>query len=105
MPTTHRTPVRAVAPLALLLAALGAGVGAAPAAAAPPSTTRVSIDSSGGQSAGESALTGVEATVSANGQLVAFESRATNLVPGDTNAATDVFVHDRRSGQTTRVDV
>jgi Tol biopolymer transport system component len=36
---------------------------------------------------------------------VAFASRATNLVPGDTNQFTDIFVRDSSSGQTTRVSV
>ncbi len=44
-------------------------------------------------------------TMSADGRLVAFESRKSNLVPGDTNDAYDVFVHDRQSGTTTRVSV
>ena len=35
----------------------------------------------------------------------AFTSLATNLVPGDTNGANDIFVHDRQTGQTTRVSV
>ncbi|HEV7734280.1 MAG TPA: hypothetical protein VGR62_19060 [Candidatus Binatia bacterium] len=34
-------------------------------------------------------------TVSADGRFVAFASDATNLVVGDTNRATDVFVYDR----------
>lgn len=36
---------------------------------------------------------------------MAFASDATNLVPGDTNDSTDVFVHDLRSGITQRVSV
>ena len=36
---------------------------------------------------------------------MAFESDATNLVPGDTNARRDIFVHDRLTGSTTRVSV
>jgi Tol biopolymer transport system component len=43
--------------------------------------------------------------LSSNGRYVAFVSAAPNLVPGDTNAARDVFVHDLSSGVTTRVDV
>lgn len=43
--------------------------------------------------------------ISADGQVVAFSSWATNLVPDDTNDAVDVFVHDRASGQTWRVSV
>ena len=34
-------------------------------------------------------------SVSPDGRYVAFESGARNLVPGDTNNRSDVFVHDR----------
>jgi Tol biopolymer transport system component len=44
--------------------------------------------------------------ISADGRVVAFDSSAGNLVPGDGDQAPDVFVHDRRSprveGITTR---
>jgi Tol biopolymer transport system component len=43
--------------------------------------------------------------VSGDGHYVVFESEATNLVPGDTNDAWDVFVRDVRSGRTERVSV
>src|SRR5947209_1614213 len=43
--------------------------------------------------------------LSADGRFVAFHSTATNLVAGDTNGATDVFVHDRQTGTTERVSV
>ncbi|HEU5159018.1 MAG TPA: hypothetical protein VFU43_18625 [Streptosporangiaceae bacterium] len=43
--------------------------------------------------------------VSANGRYVAFVSYASNLVPDDTNGASDVFVRDLRTGTTTRVSV
>jgi hypothetical protein len=36
---------------------------------------------------------------------VVFGSDATTLVPGDTNAVTDVFRHDRRTGTTRRVSL
>ena len=45
------------------------------------------------------------ASVSACGHYVAFDSEATNLVVGDTNARVDVFVRDRRTGTTTRASV
>jgi hypothetical protein len=48
---------------------------------------------------------GYPATISDNGRFVAFTSDATNLVPDDTNAATDVFVLDRRTDRIRRVDV
>jgi Tol biopolymer transport system component len=44
-------------------------------------------------------------SISADGRYVAFESDASNLVSGETNGIVDVFVHDRQSGQTTRVSV
>lgn len=43
--------------------------------------------------------------VSADGRFVAFQSFASNLVPGDTNGLTDVFVRDRRTGTTDRVSL
>ena len=59
------------------------------------------------------AWTGVEAdaassepSLSADGRFVAFRSYANNLVPPpDGNATWDVFVHDRDSGTTRRVNV
>ena len=45
------------------------------------------------------------AVISENGQFIAFESNASNLVRGDTNQSSDVFVHDRSSGTVTRVSV
>src|SRR5262249_45043093 len=65
------------------------------------SIERVSVSSSGVQGNGASGLP----SISADGRYVVFESDADNLVPGDTNAATDVFVRDRVLGTTTRVSV
>jgi Tol biopolymer transport system component len=45
------------------------------------------------------------ASISTDGRFVAFSSDATNLVPGDTNGRTDVFVRDRLAGSTARVSV
>src|SRR5437667_147419 len=39
------------------------------------------------------------------GLVMAFDSDASNLVPGDTNRNTDVFVHNVATGATTRVSV
>ncbi len=44
-------------------------------------------------------------SVSADGRYVAFQSRAGNLVAGDTNGQWDVFAHDRLTGETTRMSV
>ena len=62
---------------------------------------RVSVDSAGGQSNQNSA----EAALSFGGRFIAFESRASNLVLGDTNGKADVFVHDLILGTTERVSV
>jgi cold shock CspA family protein len=57
-------------------------------------TVRVSVDSSGAQANGiSSSLNGLG--MSADGRFVAFQSGASNLAPGDTNATNDIFVHDR----------
>ncbi|MBI3988598.1 MAG: PD40 domain-containing protein, partial [candidate division NC10 bacterium] len=64
-------------------------------------TTRISIASDGTQANSESK----SPSISADGRYVAFDSAASNLVPGDTNGARDVFVHDRETGKTTRVSV
>lgn len=44
-------------------------------------------------------------SVSADGRYVAFHSKASNLVIGDTNGVVDVFVRDMRRGVTERVSV
>ena len=62
---------------------------------------RVNVDSSGTQANNYSYFT----SISADGRYVGFHSYASNLVPGDTNAAEDVFIRDRASGTTTRVSV
>ena len=41
-----------------------------------------------------------EPSISADGRYVAFRSFASNLVPGDTNDKSDIFVHDRQTGET-----
>jgi Tol biopolymer transport system component len=69
-------------------------------------TTRTSVDSRGRQGGGDRANNGSNAPViSANGRYVAFHSADSNLVRGDTNRVFDIFVHDRRTGRTTRVSV
>ncbi len=44
-------------------------------------------------------------SISADGRYVAFKSKADNLVEGDTNGVVDCFVHDRLTGETTRVSI
>jgi Tol biopolymer transport system component len=74
-------------------------------------TERVSVDSAGIES-GQGVpfgLAGAEwsihPAVGADGRHVLFDSFASNLVPGDTNDAWDVFLHDRATGVTERVSV
>jgi len=50
---------------------------------------------------GDSRVSGI----SANGQFVVFDSDASNLVAGDNNSVTDVFVYDVVAGTTERVSV
>src|SRR5439155_23962025 len=54
-------------------------------------TYRVSVSTRGRQGNGFSS----DPVISANGRYVAFESAASNLVRGDTNAHVDVFLRDR----------
>jgi len=66
-----------------------------------PHTLRVSQSTEGGEPSLDSAM----ATVSANGRYIAFASDASDIVVGDGNAATDVFVRDLMTGVTERVSV
>ena len=68
---------------------------------AAQTTTRASVDSAGVQAGNASSAP----SISADGRYVAFQSDATNLVPGDTNGTTDVFVHDAVTGSTVRVSL
>jgi Tol biopolymer transport system component len=64
-------------------------------------TTRVSVDSAGGDSNGVSN----SSSISSDGRYVAFKSFATDLVTGGTDGNADIFVRDRQTGTTTIVSV
>jgi Tol biopolymer transport system component len=64
-------------------------------------TTRVSVPQGHGQANGPSRL----GSISADGRYVAFDSRASNLVPGDDNGRSDVFIRDLVRRTTTRISV
>ncbi|MBK7645081.1 MAG: PD40 domain-containing protein [Planctomycetes bacterium] len=64
-------------------------------------TERISVSTAGLQGDGDS----FNPCISADGNRVLFFSSATTLVPGDTNGAQDVFLHDRSTGTTERVSV
>jgi Tol biopolymer transport system component len=82
-----------------------------PAAVAEAGTTeRASVDSDEGQADLFAAAPGVtigsfHPSISSDGQIVAFDSNATDLVAGDTNGVFDVLVRDRGAGTTQRVSV
>ncbi len=63
------------------------------------STERVSVSSAGA----EANARADNPAISADGRFVAFVSAAANLVQRDTNGVSDVFVHDRLTGETERV--
>ncbi|MFT3892416.1 MAG: hypothetical protein QM730_12340 [Anaerolineales bacterium] len=65
-------------------------------------TRRVSIKSSGEQASGGGST---ESSISSNGRYVAFSSDATNLIPGDTNGSSDIFVHDTEMNITICVSI
>ncbi len=48
---------------------------------------------------------GGETSISHDGRFVAYTSHASNLVPDDTNFASDAFVYDRQTGSVSRVSV
>ncbi|MDQ1519278.1 MAG: hypothetical protein QOI55_351 [Actinomycetota bacterium] len=62
-------------------------------------TFRASVNSSGSEANGGSYLPALDQT----GRFVAFASDASNLVAGDTNGVTDVFLRDVQQGTTTLV--
>ncbi len=64
-------------------------------------TTRVSVDSAGTQAA----TGGTHASISADGNRIAFMSGSTDLVPGDTNGREDIFVRDVAAATTMRISV
>jgi archaellum component FlaF (FlaF/FlaG flagellin family) len=83
--------------LALALVCLpGSGTGA------PGDIERISVDSNGN----EGTIGGSDnPAITPDGRFVAFSSDAEDLVQDDDNAASDIFVHDRQTGETERVSV
>lgn len=67
-------------------------------------TERVSVASDGTEGNDRSGFVDPPA-LSFDGRFVAFTSSANNLVANDTNNVVDVFLHDRATGATIRVDV
>ena len=63
----------------------------------------VSVDSAGVHANRDSIFTSTGRSISTDGRFVAFQSTASNLVPGDNNDTQDIFVHDRQEKKTIRV--
>jgi Tol biopolymer transport system component len=69
-------------------------------------TVRATVSTSGEQARfPEPGYVAQVTSISADGRRVAFMSRAANLVAGDTNRRSDVFVHDLSRHETSRVSV
>ncbi|HEX5651285.1 MAG TPA: choice-of-anchor D domain-containing protein [Steroidobacteraceae bacterium] len=64
-------------------------------------TERVTVSSTGRQANQHS----FDPAISDDGRYVAFESDASNLVPGDTNRSRDIFVRDRSTGGVERASL
>lgn len=67
------------------------------------STEIVSVSNAGLLGSADSGLNGV--SVSAGGRFIAFSSGASNLVAGDANGVSDIFVRDRQTGKTEMISV
>jgi Tol biopolymer transport system component len=89
----------AAALVAAVTATAGLTGGAASAAPRAAHTEPVSVTAAG--KAGKASSS--EAVISRDGRFTAFASTASDLVPGDTNGASDVFVRDLRTGKLQRL--
>ena len=86
--------MRAVGILFLLVSLLVVQAGA-------QTTTRVSVATDGTQAN----MPVLQMGISADGNTIVFSSMASTLVADDTNNLTDIFVHDRRTGVTRRINL
>ena len=76
--------------------------------AATPTLSLVSLtdaDAQGNRWSGWNGIWVEQQDVSAGGRYIVFASRASNLVPGDTNGQPDVFLRDTLTGTTARISV
>ncbi len=87
--------------ITLVLILLGSNLTGLAVKAQSPVTEIVSISSRGTQANAAAGLP----SITANGRYVTFISTASNLVRNDTNGTRDCFVHDRLTGETSRISV
>jgi Tol biopolymer transport system component len=90
----HRTSIYV---LLIILLGLPASIGSA--APGDPEIVSVATDGTSGNA------DSFGPAISANGQIIAFQSHASNLIPNDTNGVQDIFVHNRLTGITRRVSI
>ncbi|MCH2101274.1 MAG: hypothetical protein MK209_05080 [Planctomycetes bacterium] len=64
-------------------------------------TERISKSGPGGEGNDHSS----RPSISADGRFIAYESLASNLVAGDTNGVSDIFIYDRIAAKTKRISV
>lgn len=93
--------LRRIALIALAAAVTIVPLSTSSSAGTSVKTTRASVGSQEQQSPNG----GIYPSISGSGRYVVFETNSANLVPGDTNAESDVFVRDRKTGKTERVSV
>lgn len=101
MTTASRLARAGIAASVLMAAVVVSVLGAQPADAAWSAVERVSEGTGGTEG---DAASGAP-SISWDGRYVAFASASTNLVGGDANGVTDIFLNDRTSGTTSRVSV
>jgi Tol biopolymer transport system component len=63
--------------------------------------TRVSLTAAGAEASGASS----DATISDDGSIICFTSDAPDLVAGDTNGSTDIFLRHRATGTSSRISL
>jgi Tol biopolymer transport system component len=68
-------------------------------------TIRVSRSSDGGQADAPVDDLDTPPAITSDGRFVAYRSGSSNVVPGDTNGVSDIFVYDRWTRQNSRISV
>jgi Tol biopolymer transport system component len=70
-----------------------------------PPVERISVSSTGAQGSNPNNEGSQQPAISGDGRFIAFASYFNGLVEGEDNIHSDVFVHDRNTGETTLVSV